>query len=269
MFHITPLHASALVEIRRVDCCGRDAWPRSEETSERDGFAFPRRGAFVRRSSAGTLQGDANHVAFFAAGDPYCVNHPAGGPDCSLSVRASAPVMDELCDEAGLAPGEFGRRHPGARHDARTQLALARLESALEDAEPGARDERTLDVLHAALAARYESTLDPRAPGAHRELAQLAAGRLAARHGTDSALARVAADTGLSPFALLRAFRREFGTGVHGYALRLRLDRALALLREGRESLTGIALELGFADHSHFTATFRRRFGVPPSKVML
>jgi AraC-like DNA-binding protein len=266
VFHVTPLHASALVEIRRVDCCGHDEWPRREESNDHDSFAFPRQGAYVRRSSAGTLQGDANHVVFFAAGDSCTVHHPARGPDVSLSLRASPAVLHELMEGTRLEPGQL-RRHAGARHDGRTQLALARLESALEGGEPGACDERALDALHGALGARTGIARGQVLAPAHRELAHLAAGRLAARHGARSALADVATDVGLSPFALLRAFRREFGVGVHGYAMRLRLSRALSLLRDPRPTLSTIALDLGFADQSHFTAAFRRWFDVPPGQA--
>jgi AraC-like DNA-binding protein len=38
-------------------------------------------------------------------------------------------------------------------------------------------------------------------------------------------------------------------------------------LPESRGNLTALALELGFASHSHFTDTFRRAFGVAPSAV--
>jgi AraC-like DNA-binding protein len=44
----------------------------------------------------------------------------------------------------------------------------------------------------------------------------------------------------------------------------LRLHASLEMLRDPRD-ISSIALDLGFTDHSHFTAAFRRRFGVTPS----
>ncbi|WP_348652834.1 AraC family transcriptional regulator [Polyangium sp. y55x31] len=35
----------------------------------------------------------------------------------------------------------------------------------------------------------------------------------------------------------------------------------------GARDLTALALDLGFADHSHFTNAFRREFGCSPSAV--
>ena len=41
--------------------------------------------------------------------------------------------------------------------------------------------------------------------------------------------------------------------------------KAVDRLEERPESLTDLALELGYSSHSHFTLAFRREFGVPPS----
>jgi AraC-like DNA-binding protein len=40
---------------------------------------------------------------------------------------------------------------------------------------------------------------------------------------------------------------------------------ALEPLADGAGDLTRIALDLGFSSHSHFTAAFRRHFGLTPS----
>ena len=49
-----------------------------------------------------------------------------------------------------------------------------------------------------------------------------------------------------------------------GYYVRLRasLDRVAA-----GEDLSALAFDLGFSSHSHFSASFRRAFGVTPSRV--
>jgi len=43
------------------------------------------------------------------------------------------------------------------------------------------------------------------------------------------------------------------------------LRMALELLRS-RRGLTEIALDLGYASHSHFTSAFRNYFGITPSR---
>ncbi|MEZ4236884.1 MAG: helix-turn-helix transcriptional regulator [Myxococcota bacterium] len=77
----------------------------------------------------------------------------------------------------------------------------------------------------------------------------------------------VAAAAGLSPFHAARLFRRHTGSTVHAYREQLRLRAALQALRRRDVPLDVLALELGFTHHSHFTARFRRAFGVPPSAV--
>ena len=80
-------------------------------------------------------------------------------------------------------------------------------------------------------------------------------------------LHELAARLSVSPFHLARVFRRRTWYSLHAYRTQLRLRLALERLPESRGALTSLAFELGFASHSHFTDTFRREFGVPPSVV--
>jgi AraC-like DNA-binding protein len=70
-----------------------------------------------------------------------------------------------------------------------------------------------------------------------------------------------------SPDHLTRIFRRETGSTLHGYLVRLRLAVALDAVIETEVDLTELAFDLGFASHSHLTYAFRRRYGVPPGAV--
>jgi AraC family transcriptional regulator len=64
---------------------------------------------------------------------------------------------------------------------------------------------------------------------------------------------------------LNRTFKRYFGATVGAYSRDTRLRAALRLLSEGTESLASVAAATGFWDQSHFTAAFKRRFGVTPA----
>jgi AraC family transcriptional regulator len=77
-------------------------------------------------------------------------------------------------------------------------------------------------------------------------------------------LAELAAVVGLSPYHLTRLFRRHTGQSLHQYVLSQRLMRAKRLLETTDQTITQIADELGFADHSHLCRQFKRRFGAPP-----
>jgi transcriptional regulator GlxA family with amidase domain len=77
-------------------------------------------------------------------------------------------------------------------------------------------------------------------------------------------LAELAAMTGLSQFALLRAFRGETGMPPHAYLNQLRVRRARQLLDRGLAP-ADVAAETGFADQAHLTRHFKRVVGVPPA----
>jgi AraC family transcriptional regulator len=78
-------------------------------------------------------------------------------------------------------------------------------------------------------------------------------------------LTELAAEAGVHPGHLARAFRRALGTTVCEYSRSLRLEWAAARL-EGEGSLAEIAVEAGFADQSHFTRAFRRGTGLTPGR---
>ena len=68
-----------------------------------------------------------------------------------------------------------------------------------------------------------------------------------------------------NPAYLTDLFKRHEGISLVRYRSQLRLNCALARLPTS-VSLTDLALELGYASHSHFTTAFRREFGVTPSE---
>jgi AraC-like DNA-binding protein len=77
------------------------------------------------------------------------------------------------------------------------------------------------------------------------------------------ALSELAAMTGLSQFALLRAFRAQTGLPPHAYLNQLRVRRARTLLDRGMPPAQ-VAITTGFADQAHLTRHFKRVVGVPP-----
>jgi AraC-like DNA-binding protein len=78
-------------------------------------------------------------------------------------------------------------------------------------------------------------------------------------------LTELAAEAGVHPGHLARAFRQRFGVTVCQYSRNLRLEWAASQLA-GDSPLAVIAVEAGFADQSHFTREFRRHFGVTPGR---
>jgi AraC family transcriptional regulator len=80
----------------------------------------------------------------------------------------------------------------------------------------------------------------------------------------DLPLAAMAKAAGLSPFHFARRFKQATGLAPHQYLVVRRLEHARQLLVDTETPLVEVARRSGFCDQSHFTAHFRRQFGVTP-----
>lgn len=76
-------------------------------------------------------------------------------------------------------------------------------------------------------------------------------------------LAELAEISQMSRLQFLRSFARETGMPPHAYLVQQRVDFVRRLLASGT-ALAEAALEAGFADQSHMTRAFVRRYGVTP-----
>jgi AraC-like DNA-binding protein len=98
-------------------------------------------------------------------------------------------------------------------------------------------------------------------------LAAAVRGYLHERYHQPVRLSALAGACGVSPFHLIRVFRRVVGVPPHAYLVQVRVNRAQALLGQG-SSVAAVAYSCGFSDQSHLTRTFRRAVGVPPGQYV-
>jgi len=77
------------------------------------------------------------------------------------------------------------------------------------------------------------------------------------------ALSRMA---GMSERQLERKFRATFQTTPRHYLIKMRVVNACRLLMDFRVSLTEIALDVGFYDHSDFSRQFKKHMGESPTQ---
>lgn len=80
-------------------------------------------------------------------------------------------------------------------------------------------------------------------------------------------LARIAREAGVHPVYLADTFRKYYGATIGKTIRRFRLEHALGKVVRSNESLTGIALDSGFFDHSHFTGFVKEQTGLTPSGI--
>jgi len=74
----------------------------------------------------------------------------------------------------------------------------------------------------------------------------------------------LSAMVGVHPITISKHFSRYFNCTIGEYMRKLRINRAIALVKSSRTSLTDISYECGFADQSHFTRTFKYMTGFLP-----
>ena len=78
-------------------------------------------------------------------------------------------------------------------------------------------------------------------------------------------LDELAGEAGMSRYHFVRAFARVVGMTPHAWQLDRRIQRARGLLDQGM-SLADVALQLGFADQSHFQRAFKQRVAATPGE---
>jgi AraC family transcriptional regulator len=81
----------------------------------------------------------------------------------------------------------------------------------------------------------------------------------------DLSLDAMAAEVGISPIYLARAFKAAVGQSPHRYVLARRIERAKELLRNTELPVVDVALSSGFSSQSHLSYWFQRYLGVSPA----
>ncbi|MBI4501682.1 MAG: helix-turn-helix transcriptional regulator [Gemmatimonadetes bacterium] len=78
-------------------------------------------------------------------------------------------------------------------------------------------------------------------------------------------LEQLAGDAGVHPIHVAKAFRHHYGCTVGEYIRQRRLEVACHRLATTDISVSRIAHNTGFADHSHFARTVKRYLGEAPT----
>jgi AraC family transcriptional regulator len=275
------LYQSPIVSVRDYVCRACRSGPATEEYSDSNNIVLMRHGAFCKHFGRRTTTADVNQAVFFSKGSTYRVSHPA---DCGdrgtvfvISPRVLSDIVRELepaVDDHPDRPFPFVTGPCDTRAFWRHREFVQCLEAAPgQPLEPIWADVTALqlvaDILEAAFQ-RHGPNRKRRRRGTNDDRAdrvEAAKIYLASRLGERLTLDEVARAVHASPFHFARVFQERTGVPVHRYLTRLRLRAALDRLLGGADDLTGLALDLGFSSHSHFTDAFRVEFGRPPSAV--
>lgn len=243
---------------------GDPAWRQVNYIGDAAHVVFPRRAVEITPAGTAPLAADANRVLLYDAGQEYRrAPLDPRGDDC-LFVAMSQEAVHEM----GRHGPVVDRRHPRftVRQRPCPASAFATLHLLRARTSDGGDDRLAVDELLMQVLAEVLETRGPGDGTDRREpLAEAVRSVLARRYTEPLALADVAAAVGVSPYHLHRRFRATTGWTIHGYRDHLRLREGLARVLDGEQDLAVLACELGYASHSHFTARFRRAFGMTPS----
>ncbi len=242
-----------------------------EEPNPTHSIVFVRRGLFRRAVGNAWLLADPNRVLFFNAGQPYRFGHPLpGGDDCTILAVDTDRALELV---AAHEPRHAERQEtPFHVEDSLGSARTARLHYELlgllrRGAAQLVVEDALAELADGAVAASYRT---PSPAGAasrrQRDMVETAKLELNRRFAAPPSLGELAELLDCSPFHLSRLFTRREGVSLRRYLGRLRSRLAAERLARGARDLTDLALDLGYSDHSHFTNSFRREWGIPPSR---
>lgn len=257
------LHASALAHVENTSVSAFQPQPSGYEGQYQ--IVLPYLGLFAYCVGGRRWVIDSNRTLFISPGWEFIDEHPVAGlGHAAVLINPSSELLEEVCGAQGprknasflaaSVPSTF-----------RLNLLTHRLIMAGPGAsESLARDEWTVHALEEALG---------QADGGHAAKAQSSSKVIArakevlhARSCERLSLKEIAHEVGVSPVYLTQEFSKRENVPLYQYQLRLRLSRALLEL-PNCDDITGLALDLGFYSHSHFSGVFRRVFGMTPSEL--
>jgi AraC-like DNA-binding protein len=277
----TPLFVSESVTIGATRCRPATESIGPECRSGSAVIAFPRRGLFVLHLHTGEeFLADPNQVILQNPADVFRSSHPGAVGDDTTWFALSAEVIRDAA--AAFDPSVEERpEHPFVlthiASDPRTYL-LQRLVfehcTKQEQTDPLFLQEvgitiaqRVVDAAYRAVGTKARHQARPDTLRAHRDCAEHVKVMVASRYRDRLSLEEIAASVHVAPCHLCRLFRRYTGLPIHRYLNRIRLRAAMNRFLDPAANLAGVATDMGFASHSHFSDAFRKEFGLTPSAV--
>jgi AraC-like DNA-binding protein len=258
-----PLRGACGVHLLRCECrAGVNERPRDEEHSAFS-VTLVERGTLTYRTRTGSAVLSPGWLMLGNRGEGYACSHEASdgtGDDCVL-LSISEEALDDAFSALGQPSAKLGFGRAGLPPSPRVSALLSAL---LTDGGEGFSVEETALAVISNVQRSLNDGAAPALMQRQDDRALAAAHYIASRSEAPLTLDDVAASVGLSTFHLLRIFSRTIGVTPHQYLMRIRLLRAITMLRDTDQPVTSIAYEAGWSDLSNFTRTFRRDVGCSP-----
>jgi AraC-like DNA-binding protein len=261
--HVTPLVRTPAIALERFE---HDAHVAHRDPDREQAIShavnFVESGSFRLRVGKAWRAVTAEHLFVTTTGLEFSCAHDADYPDdCCLSVRYSDEAVESLRREGAVAATNPVVGLTNRRSYLKLQLGAA-------SAGDEARTEAIAGGLYWSLASQEKKTPLFRAHQLSWYASRMARTRalIEAHYDEPLSLSRMASDAGMSVFHFARVFGELEGQTPHRRLLEVRLANARRLLREGA-SVTEACYAVGFGSLSHFVTSYRRHFGVRPSRA--
>jgi AraC-like DNA-binding protein len=246
------------------DACG------DVERQDSNVMVLPVSGVFSRHDAPGRhVVGTPSHAVFVAENTPYRISFPGAIGDRALILRFGGALAADRIDCHGNSEDMASHGLLPAGAMMLRNLIFTRLARVDTEADAFEAEALGLHLLDISLHAMRAGDIPVRRSAQVRRMRAVErvkeAVALAPADGWN--VAKLAKVANLSPFHLCHVFRRTVGTSIYDYVVQERLARTLDAVLDCGADLTAVALEAGFASHSHFTARFRKFFGCTPTAL--
>ena len=262
MAHIDKLFSSPLMEIDDSICNSGKSGRGPNVCDGHDHIALVRRGCFDYHLGPQTYFADACTALVYDEDGEYRSSHPSDlGDDCTI-FELEPELMAEMFGVRRKHENVSFRIGPVA-HAA--HLAFYKL---IKHSQDRLLNEEIALCLVQSVSQQSRAPAEIDAVNTRRRRTVNAVKLLLNEEmSSNIGLAEISREVGCSPYHLMRLFRADTGQSLRGYRAQLRICAALKRLGDGEQDISALALDLGFASHSHFTDTFRSLLGVSPSDV--
>ncbi|MHC5002436.1 MAG: helix-turn-helix transcriptional regulator [Planctomycetota bacterium] len=279
------LYSSAILRVGDIRWMPEDGAASEEFTSPLSEITLQREGLFQKDQGRRRVACDPGTLVLFDHRETYRIRHPVRVP-CACTALLLAPrTLGDIV--RGLGTGVDVDRAADGRLTAAldsdqvpcdsevTALHGALFAAARRGDDPLEVEELGLRIAGRVIGAALRDggrvprrrTARPGTSRAHADCVQAVRELLCARYRGRLTLGEIAASVHCAPTHLCELFKARTGLTIHRYLTRLRLAASLEPIAEERVPLARLAVDLGFSSHSHFTTSFRREFGLQPSRL--
>jgi AraC family transcriptional regulator len=232
-------------------------------------IGFPRSSLWIRQDRGRAFVADPSLATAYNRGQVFSRAPISPTGDVSDWFGVAEDVVREAV--APFDPGAAESSAPIAFASARVSSDVYRrqrgiaVRAAARTAEVGEIEEAVVNLFGDVVAGAYANG-DARSGQSRSRLDLVENARevIAASYTENLGVREIATRCESSVFHLCRTFRAVTRQTLFGYRRELRLRMSLGSVVERKGELSRVAVELGFFSHSHFTAAFKREFGVSP-----